>query len=475
MMEERSSWLPNGWAWVRLNDISDILLGQSPPSITYNDTGNGLPFFQGKLEFGAKYPNANKWCSNPIKVAEKNDLLVSVRAPVGATNICPEKSCIGRGLSAIRGREGIEQRFLFYFFRTNMIISELNNKSTGTTFKSISGNVLKNLEIPLPPLPEQHRIVNKIEELFTRLDAGIEALNKVKAQLKLYRQAVLKSAFEGKLTEEWREANKDNLEPASELLQRIKEEKKKSAKGKYKELPTLDTTGLPELPEGWSWTRVGDVYNIVSGGTPSTHVNEYWNGNIPWITSADIHDLKDIRPRRFINIEAVKNSATNLVPEESLIVVTRVGLGKIAVADEPMCFSQDSQALVKNSFIYAHYALYCLYQAIQVFKYINRGTTIAGVTKKQLSDMLFPLPPFREQQKIVGEIERHFSIAYQAEIIIDQNLEKAETLKQSIFKRAFEGKLVPQDPNDEPAEKLLERIKAEKQKEEKTKTKRSKK
>src|SRR3990172_2744961 len=152
------------------------------------------------------------------------------------------------------------------------------------------------------------------------------------------------------------------------------------------------------FPKGWVWTRVGQLYNIVGGGTPSTEIAGYWKGGIPWITSADIHGLKDIRPRKQISKDAIENSATNLVPKNSLIVVTRVGLGKIALTKVPICFSQDSQALINSSFLlYPDYSLYYLSKAVQVFKYTHRGTTIAGVTKKQLAELEFPLPPLPEQ------------------------------------------------------------------------------
>jgi Restriction endonuclease S subunits len=257
--------------------MAAIVLGQSPPSSTYNENGDGLPFYQGKLEFGDMYPTPRKWCTAPKKTAEKGDVLISVRAPVGPTNVCPEKSCIGRGLVAIRGLGGVETLFILYLMRA--FERDLTEKRTGTTFDAITGDVLKEFVIPLPPFPEQHRIVAKIEELFTKLDAGVEALKKVKAQIKRYRQAVLKYAFEGKLTEKWRvemaspvsemtsfrkmssliPPSPTPVEPASVLLERIREERKKDAKGKYKELLPPDTLDLPELPEGWVWTRLEEI------------------------------------------------------------------------------------------------------------------------------------------------------------------------------------------------------------------------
>ena len=221
-----------------------------------------------------------------------------------------------------------------------------------------------------------------------------------------------------------------------------------------------------ELPEGWVKTNVGQLYDVIGGGTPSTKIEKYWKGNIPWISSADIYDLYDIRSRRNITIEAVKNSATNLVPSESIIVVTRVGLGKIAYTKTPICFSQDSQALVgNNSLIDPHYAIYYLSKAVQIFKHSNRGTTISGVTKKQLSELSFLLPSFNEQKRIVSKIESIFTQIDACQVRLERLALRTSSasdslaqLKSSVLKQAFEGKLVPQDPTDESAEMLLKRI-----------------
>ncbi len=112
---------PKGWLLTNLESISEIILGQSPPSSTYNENGEGLPFYQGKLEFGEIYPIPQKWCSSPKKIAEKGDVLISVRAPVGPTNVCPGKSCIGRGFAAIRGIGGISPFFILYLIYIHII------------------------------------------------------------------------------------------------------------------------------------------------------------------------------------------------------------------------------------------------------------------------------------------------------------------------------------------------------------------
>lgn len=229
--------LPRNWCKTTIGEVFIVTLGQSPPSSTYNSQGKGLPFFQGKAEFGDIYPIARKWCSSPKKIAQRGDVLLSVRAPVGPTNIAPTKCCIGRGLASIHPVGGIDTKFILYFFRS--VERYLALIGAGTTFNAITGDKLKDFPIALPPLPEQHHIIAKIEELFTRLDAGLESLNQIqgydtkpiKGKALQLRQSILKRAFEGKLVPQ-----DPNDEPASVLLEKINAQKAKSNKAKQLEM-----------------------------------------------------------------------------------------------------------------------------------------------------------------------------------------------------------------------------------------------
>ena len=226
-------------------------------------------------------------------------------------------------------------------------------------------------------------------------------------------------------------------------------------------------TNDEQLPSGWALTRVCDLYDILAGGTPSTAVEEYWNGTIPWITSADIHGLKDIRPRRRITPGAVNNSATNLVPAGSIIVVTRVSLGKLALTQHPLCFSQDSQALIgDHELILSDYALYYLSKAVEVFRHRSRGTTISGVTKKQLAELPFLLSPLPEQYRIVAKIEELFTRLEAGVEALKRTKALLKRYRQSVLKSAVEGRLTQEwreahKGELEPASKLLERISQE--------------
>lgn len=197
------------------------------------------------------------------------------------------------------------------------------------------------------------------------------------------------------------------------------------------------------LPNGWVLKSIDELYEVIGGGTPSTSIPEYWNGNIPWITSADIAGLKDIQPRKKITKDAIANSATSLVPAGSLIVVTRVSLGKVALTSYPLCFSQDSQALIsKDNSVLPQYALYYLAQATQIFKYQSRGTTISGVTKKQLKELPFPLPPLPEQERIVAKIEELFTQLEAGTSAVERVQAGLRRYKASVLKAAVSGRLV---------------------------------
>ena len=180
------------------------------------------------------------------------------------------------------------------------------------------------------------------------------------------------------------------------------------------------------LPKTWAYTSLGEAYEVIGGGTPSTEKPEYWGGDIPWITSADIEGVRQINVRKHVTDKGIVGSTTSKVPPRTLLVVTRVGLGKIAISDAPICFSQDLQGLVQEpELICPEYTLYLLSYELQILKFEGRGTTISGVTKKQLKDLGFPLPPIKEQKRIVAKIEELFSE-------LDKGIESFKTAREQL-------------------------------------------
>ena len=225
-----------------------------------------------------------------------------------------------------------------------------------------------------------------------------------------------------------------------------------------------------DLSRGWARVALTDICRIVGGGTPSTKVAEYWEGDIPWISSADIYGVTDIRPRRKITESAIRETATNLVPAGAIVVVTRVGLGKVAITNCDLCFSQDSQGLIFDADqINGLYLTYLLSQAVQTFRYEGRGTTISGVTKKHLAELEILLAPFPEQHRIVAEIERQFTRLDASVAALRRAHANLKRYRASTLRAACSGELVSTEAElaraegreYEPAGVLLERIQAE--------------
>ena len=352
------------WPMVKLGEVCKVISGQSPDGSTYNDRGEGVPFHQGKTEFtDCVLGQAKSWTTAPARIAEPHDIVMSVRAPVGPVNLVMQEICIGRGLAAIRSVDSkIDGRFLFFILRG---MEESITGSQGAAFASINRKEIEAIEIPLPPLEEQEQIV---------------------AELDGYRKVI---------------------EGAHQVLANYK--------------PTI------KIDPKWPRVKLGEVCtSILSGGTPSTLIAKYWKGIIPWITSADVISLKEVKPRKFITEEAIKASATNLIPANNVIVVTRVGLGKLLINSIDLCISQDSQGLLINRNIVDHtYLGYILSELVIQFKITSRGSTIQGVTKSQLMELDIPLPPLEIQHRIVAELEAERKL-------VEPNRKLIEVFKQKM-------------------------------------------
>ncbi|HAZ01299.1 MAG TPA: hypothetical protein DCY97_03860 [Marinilabiliales bacterium] len=421
--------IPKHWQVKKLGEVCDVIMGQSPSSTTYNSNGIGLPFFQGKAEFTELYPVVEKWCNAPNKIAEPNDVLLSVRAPVGTTNIANQKCCIGRGLAAIRYKN---YKYVFYFLRS--IEQQLDKKGTGTTFRAISGETIRTTEIPIPPLPEQQAIVSKIEELLSDLENGKQQLQTAQQQLKVYRQSLLKWAFEGKLT------NKSVNEG--------------------------------ELPKGWKWVKLGEACNKIQDGShfsPQIQYDEPGKNRFMYITAKNIrNDCMDFRKLIYVDKEFHDSIYSRCNPEFGDVLLTKDGVntGEVSLNTLHEPFSLLSSVCIfktkKNELIssYLKYFIQSPFGNKAILDSMT-GTAIKRIVLRKIKDAKIVLSPLKEQQLIVDELESKLTVCDKIEETISHSLQQAETLRQSILKKAFEGKLVAQNPNDKPASKLLERIKAE--------------
>ena len=356
--------IPDEWEVVKLGDeeVTVLIMGQSPPSSTYNNAGIGLPFLQGNAEFGEMYPIPVLSCSHPIKITEKNDILLSVRAPVGDVNIAPFKSCIGRELAAIRPKGNkLDYFFLFYYLKLRSRLFE--SLSMGSTFKAIRKMEIEKFRVLLPPLPEQ----KKIAEILSTVDQAIEKVDEAIVKTKRVKKGLMQ-----------------------ELLN------KGIGHKEFKQ------TEIGRIPDEWKVVRLGDIsLDLIGGGTPSTSNPGYWNGDVAWMTSAHINDREIKTGQRYITKEGLQNSATSVVPEGNLLVATRVGIGKAAINKIDIAISQDLTGIMinKNRSI-PDFVYWCLINNKNRLKSLAQGSTIKGILRERLGNLRLPLPPLPEQKKI---------------------------------------------------------------------------
>ena len=379
----------------KLKECCTIIAGQSPESKYYNSNGDGLPFFQGKADFGELYPSIRVYCSQPTKIAEKDDILLSVRAPVGPTNLAPCKVCIGRGLTAIRPSEVLLTRYVLLFFR--YFEAQLASKGTGTTFKAITQDVVKNLEIPIPPLPEQERIVARIEELFSQLDAGVETLKKTKAQLVVYRQAVLKEAFED----------------------------------------CIDSVTM------------GSVATMIDPQPSHRTPPEFENG-IPYIGIGDIdYNGKTIRFKnaRKVNPSVYEDHLQRYILRDGDFVMGKIGtIGKPFRLPLPQNYTLSANVIliqpdtgrINPEYLFWQFSSPLITEQLMAGK--NETSQPAfGIQKARLLRIKMCSP--KDQDRIVYSIREKISVCENIEQTVTLSLQQAKAMRQSILKDAFEGRL----------------------------------
>ena len=372
--------------------------------------------------------------------------------------------------------------YAFYFLQSKY--QQINTRAKGTGTPHVDPDLLWNYEFPIPPKTEQRRIVAKIEELLSELDKGIDNLKTVRAQIKVYRQALLKHAFEGKLTSQWREENKDKLETAEAMLTRIQIERaqryqrqlaeweaggKQGSKPKPpKALPSLtkeELAELPSLPDGWIWMKLGQLTWSVKDGPHFSP--KYVEHGIPFISGGNIRpDGIDFDNVKHISKELHADLCKRCMPETGDVLYTKGGTTGIARVNT---YNLDFNVWVHVAVLklvnsikpfYLQHALNSSFCYLQAQKYTHGvGNQDLGLTR--MINIILAVCSINEQEKVIDVVDDRLSVIDQLEKTVDEALQTSEALRQSLLKKAFSGQLVPQDPNDEPASVLLARIKAE--------------
>jgi len=354
----------------------------------------------------------------------------------------------------------------------------------------VNGAKLSQIQIPLASVNQQKKIAEKLDELFSDLDAGVAALQRAKANLKRYRASVLKAAVEGKLTAQWREQNPPT-ETGAQLLARILKERRakweenqfkkfaeqgktppKNWQDKYREPIIPEISGLPDLPKGWVWMSIDHLafpidHSIKAGPFGSALKKEFYAssgykiyGQEQVIRSDQSYGNYYIDEKKYLELESCATKPgdllislvgtigrTLILPDDAKLGIINPRLIKVTL-DQGVIFPKFLQMYLTSPSVMA------------IFKLVSHGGTMEILNLHTIKSLAYPVAPINEQREIVSEISRRLSITDATEKNLDHALARAARLRQAILKRAFEGRLVPQDPNDEPASALLERIRA---------------
>jgi type I restriction enzyme S subunit len=379
--------LPEEWEVVRLGEVAEITMGQSPPGETYNTQGIGMPFLQGKAEFGKVHPSPVKYTTNPLKIGKTGSVLISVRAPVGDVNIADMDYCIGRGLASIsfKNEYGYNE-YLFYCLQ--FLKPLLEKEGYGSTFKAINKEVLTKFQIPLPPLEEQKAIAG----ILSTVQSAIEKTEKVINALKNLKKSMMKHLFTyGPVAEE--EAEKVELKE----------------------------TEIGLIPKHWEVMRLGEVAEIIMGQSPPGETYNTQGVGMPFLQGKAEFGKVYPSPVKYTT-NPLKIGKTG-----SVLISVRAPVGDVNIANMDYCIGRGLASIsFKNGYGYNEYLFYCLQFLKPLLEKEGYGSTFKAINKEVLTKFQIPLPPLEEQQKIAQILQS-----------IDQRIEKEEKYKnalQNLFK-----------------------------------------
>ena len=504
-MTERLWDIPPTWEWSVIRELGNVVSGGTPSTKVPEYWGGDVIWFapsdltgykQKFIARGAKTLSQEGLIKSSAKLMPAGSVMFSSRAPVGYVAINSQPSATNQGFKSIVPHGELFNEYLYHYLHAAKHIAE--ERATGTTFKELSGSAFSALPVPVAPANEQRRIVGKIEALFDEIDRGVENLRAAKSTLDLYRKSLLKSAFEGRLTADWRARNSDKLESTDALVARIGKEREQSHRAaldawkqavvdwreqgengtkpaKPKRLPSLaDVTEHRKgatTPREWTWLPLAGLGTVTGGLTKNQRRNslpqktKYLRVANVYTNRLELDEIKEI------GITPDELRRTRLLPGDLLFVEGNGSvdqIGRVALWDGSIAEMAHQNHLIRFSaggLLRPRFALLFCMSPVGRKLITAQASSTSGLYTLSISKVqALPLPVCvpAEQDEVVHLVGLGLDAADVLETEIDQSIARATLLRQSILKTAFAGQLVPQDPSDEPAATLLQKIAAEK-------------
>ena len=499
--------LPNGWVETTISRLGSVVSGGTPSTKVLDYWGGDIVWFSPAdltgytekfIDSGAKNLTQEGLENSSAKLMPAGSVMFSSRAPIGYVAITTVEASTNQGFKSLVPSKEISANYVYHYFKASKQMAE--ERASGTTFLELSGRAFSALPIPVPPLNEQRRIVEKIENLFAELDKGEESLRTAKVRAGLYRQSLLQHAFEGHLTADWRAANPDKLEDPKTLLACIQSERdaryqqsledwkdavktwKDSGEGGKKpakprkpvaiSVDELDPELFPDVPPSSRLQHLGnlnvDVFDGPFGSNLKTR--DYTDSGVQVIRLENIGYGDFITAKEsYVSVDKYETIKKHTVFPGDIVFSSFVTDGirsALVPASIPYAVNKADCFAVHfhGKTVSNEYVAYLL-QSKWVYKAVEgliHGVGRPRINTTQLKEIQIPICSPAEQAEVVEQLDSKLSSLSVFEKQLDEQLLRSKALRQSILKRAFAGELVPQDPNDEPAAKLLERIAAEK-------------
>ena len=406
--DEKPFDIPDSWEWVRLGEIGEIFAGGDRPKdiSTTKDEEHSIPIYSNGVKDRGLYGYSN------IARVNKPALTLSARGTIGHVEYRDEPYLpIIRLISFVPYTSGY-LKCLYFFLQSTLLIE----KGDGSSIPQLTVPKLKPKLIPFPPLVEQSRIAAKIAQLFAllrKVESSIQQYAKLKALLK---SRVLDLTMRGKLVPQ-----DSNDEPANVLLEKIKAEKEEMIKQKKIKkskplIPIAEDEKNFDIPDSWEWVRLGDVGEVISGGTPKTSERSFWkDGSIPWITPAVMSETQqnmifDNNKMKYINRVGLENSSAHLISKGSLVVSSRAPIGYVNIVPFEYTTNQGCKSISLYSGTVAEYVYFAIKHSVPDMNKSASGTTFKEISGTKFIQTIITLPPLAEQSRIVSKIEHLFDL-----------------------------------------------------------------